>query len=136
MSHPNQEWETPFCDACSCTKISCMGFWWPCGVLQKTHNMLQGKEPSAWGGLCCGFTAINMFVPPCGCILSWKQRDKIKKEYHLEDSCVKDIFGNLCCICCAVVQQHNEVEKRIKKAGPNKEGYVRSNGMQARPQGY
>jgi hypothetical protein len=53
------------------------------------------------------------------------QRGKIRDKYRIEQGGLcGDIMTNLCCPCCAVIQQYKEVEMRRDAAtGPSKMGY-------------
>lgn len=61
-----------------------------------------------------------------GCI----QRGKIRKTYGIHGGACGDLCVNLCCPCCAVIQQYKEVEMR-RDAHLNNQGYQKQQPMQA-----
>ncbi|ODA80536.1 hypothetical protein RJ55_03495 [Drechmeria coniospora] len=93
------------------------------------------KDPTmetseAINGECLVFGAIHCFTG-CGWIYNLLQRSEIREKYGIQGSGLGDCCTSYWCLCCALIQQDNEVKRRAIPAGPITQGYQsQKEGMQ------
>ncbi|KAK4152981.1 PLAC8 family-domain-containing protein [Chaetomidium leptoderma] len=104
----------------------------PCIVVNKTQQLLDDpdeKTPSGCGCMGCAWCLLTTFAG-MSCFVGWKQRNDMRKRYQIEGGSCGDMWKNLCCPCCSVIQQYKEVEMR-RDARANKVGYQTQAPMRA-----
>jgi hypothetical protein len=62
-----------------------------------------------------------------GCL----QRGKIREKYNIDGGSCGDFCANGCLPCCAIIQQHKEVEMRLKEDRATNMQYQRQPQMRA-----
>ncbi|KAI8691533.1 hypothetical protein LRP88_08790 [Fusarium phalaenopsidis] len=147
----NQEWQSNLCNCSPCD--SCLlGTFCPCILLGKTADRMRDptmQTADTCNSDCLIFCAINC-VTGCGWIYSMMKRGEIRERFGIQGSGMGDCCVSYWCLCCALIQQDNEVKARLSQ-GPITQGYqAQKEGMhmptsppaqqqqqyQAPPQGY
>ncbi|EEU48783.1 hypothetical protein Neosp_011420 [[Neocosmospora] mangrovei] len=119
----NQEWQSNLCNCSPCD--SCLlGTFCPCILLGKTADRM--RDPTMQTADTCNsdaliFCAINC-VTGCGWIYSMMKRGEIRERFGIQGSGMGDCCVSYWCLCCALIQQDNEVKARLSQ-GPITQGY-------------
>ncbi|KAF5663092.1 plac8 family [Fusarium heterosporum] len=119
----NQEWQSSLCDCSPCD--SCMlSTFCPCILLGKTSDRM--RDPTMQTADTCNsdaliFCAIQC-VTGCGWIYSMMKRGEIRERFGIQGSGMGDCCVSYWCLCCALIQQDNEVKARVSQ-GPVTQGY-------------
>ncbi|KAM0250606.1 hypothetical protein ACHAP5_002136 [Fusarium lateritium] len=119
----NQEWQNNLCDCSPCD--SCMlSTCCPCILLGKTSDRM--RDPTMQTADTCNsdtliFCAIQC-VTGCGWIYSMMKRGEIRERFGIKGSGMNDCCVSYWCLCCALIQQDNEVKGRLSH-GPITQGY-------------
>ncbi|KAF5643946.1 plac8 family [Fusarium tjaetaba] len=119
----NQEWQNNLCNCSPCD--SCLlGTFCPCILLGKTADRM--RDPTMQTADTCNsdaliFCAINC-VTGCGWIYSMMKRGEIRERFGIKGSGMNDCCVSYWCLCCALIQQDNEVKSRLSQ-GPITQGY-------------
>ncbi|KAM0383307.1 hypothetical protein ACHAPY_002423 [Fusarium culmorum] len=119
----NQEWQSNLCNCSPCD--SCMlSTFCPCILLGKTSDRM--RDPTMQTADTCNsdtliFTAIQC-VTGCGWIYSMMKRGEIRERFGIKGSGMSDCCVSYWCLCCALIQQDNEVKARLSH-GPIMQGY-------------
>ncbi|RSL88804.1 hypothetical protein CEP51_001546 [Fusarium floridanum] len=119
----NQEWQSNLCNCSPCD--SCLlGTFCPCILLGKTADRMRDptmQTADTCNSDCLIFTAINC-VTGCGWIYSMMKRGEIRDRFGIQGSGMGDCCVSYWCLCCALIQQDNEVKARLSQ-GPITQGY-------------
>ena len=67
-----------------------------------------GKNAEALGDSCCCHSLLFL-VPILNIILHIQQRGKIRERQGIDGSCCMDAVFSLFCMCCALIQESQEV---------------------------
>lgn len=127
----SQEWGAGLFNCSPCS--SCLlGSFLPCIIVGKTSERLQ--DPSLQSYECCNadcmiFSGIHCLTG-CGWIYAFLKRREIRERFGIRGSGLKDCCTTYWCMCCAVIQQDNEVKMRMAR-GPITQGYQSPQGMHA-----
>ncbi|KAI1064688.1 hypothetical protein LB507_000141 [Fusarium sp. FIESC RH6] len=119
----NQEWQSNLCNCSPCD--SCMlSTFCPCILLGKTADRM--RDPTMQTADTCNsdtliFCAIQC-VTGCGWIYSMMKRGEIRERFGIKGSGMNDCCVSYWCLCCALIQQDNEVKARLSQ-GPITQGY-------------
>lgn len=94
--------EKGICGCCSDMSLCLLGTCCPCYV--------SGKVAESTGRSCLlhGILALTPIRLCTGTFI----RGKIREKYHLEGNAATDFLANLCCGCCATIQEAHEVQNR------------------------
>ncbi|KAF5027767.1 hypothetical protein F66182_145 [Fusarium sp. NRRL 66182] len=119
----HQEWQSNLCNCSPCD--SCLlGTFCPCILLGKTADRM--RDPTMQTADTCNsdtliFCAIQC-VTGCGWIYSMMKRGEIRERFGIQGSGMGDCCVSYWCLCCALIQQDNEVKARLSQ-GPITQGY-------------
>lgn len=79
-----------------------LGFCCPCYASGKVAESL-GKSCLLHG--CLALTPIRL------CTGTWL-RGQVREKYNIEGNTCTDLLSHLCCGCCAIIQEANEIQGR------------------------
>ncbi|KAL7274875.1 hypothetical protein RUND412_002208 [Rhizina undulata] len=124
MSHnhgtPSQEWEHGLCSCFDNMGVCCMAIWCPCILHGKTKYRLRNPTMDGYSccnGSCMAYTVLAACLPPFYAFLSSSSRGEIRQKYSIAGGGCGDYCASLCCNCCVLIQNENEVVSRQEKAG-------------------
>ncbi|XP_059434079.1 protein PLANT CADMIUM RESISTANCE 1-like [Corylus avellana] len=112
MAQPKGEgtWSTGLWDCFSDMRSCFVTFWCPCITFGQISEIVDKGESS-----CCGnaalFFLISLFTS-CGFCYSCVYRQKLRKQYMLEESPCLDCCVHLFCLHCALCQEYRELKNR------------------------
>ncbi|RSL70844.1 hypothetical protein CEP53_001744 [Fusarium sp. AF-6] len=122
MSH-NQEWQSSLCDCSPCDSCLLSTFL-PCILFGRTSQRMRNAPNipvESTNSECMIFCGIQSFTG-CGWIYNMMRRGEIHEKYSIEGSGMGDCCTSFWCLCCALVQQDNEVRAR-QAQGCHTQGY-------------
>jgi Cys-rich protein (TIGR01571 family) len=110
----HSEWGSSFWDCCSPTSICCKGLCCPCILFGQTQQRNKGKENRTLNWDCCGWLFLSSVGGWC-CLLQCYRRTKMRTQYGIKGSAMRDFCGSCCCPCCGLVQEEKESQQRNSK---------------------
>ncbi|KAI0147688.1 PLAC8 family-domain-containing protein [Xylariaceae sp. FL1272] len=111
------KWQAGLCDCGPCD--SCLlGTCLPCILVGQTSERMRdpsGQTHDSFNSDCIVFGLIHCFTG-CGWIYGLLKRGEIREKYNIEGGGTSDCCTSYWCLCCALIQQDNEVKLRQKNA--------------------
>ncbi|KAH8902179.1 PLAC8-domain-containing protein [Coniochaeta sp. PMI_546] len=117
-------------DLCGCSGPCFSACCCPCILIGKNQARLENprdRDPGCCNAWCVGYCALEM-AGHWGFILGMLQRKQVRDRYDIKGGGCSDCCVSLCCPCCGLLQQANEMEERqsmLDKRGYRPQGAMR-----------
>ncbi|KAK4778359.1 hypothetical protein SAY87_018546 [Trapa incisa] len=103
------EWRANLFDCCAEPCLSLKAFIYPCGLFSLIANIVSRGKISRESAI-SDFLSYSIF---CGCCCySCCMRRKLRELFNIEGGACDDFTAHLMCFCCALVQEHRELQIR------------------------
>ena len=105
--HPSQ-WQHGLCGCCDDVGLTCLTMCCPC--------IVAGRNADAVGYPCCfcGCLSATCFLNVLSNVFI---RGKIREQFGIDGGFCGDCMASGCCLCCAYIQQRQEIKTRQPQAG-------------------
>ncbi|XP_051148420.1 protein PLANT CADMIUM RESISTANCE 2-like [Andrographis paniculata] len=102
-------WSSGLFDCFSDMKSCCITFWCPCITFAQISEIVDKGVTTR---LMNGLVYTIALLAGCPCCYSCFYREKLRKQYGLQESPCGDFMVHCCCESCALCQEYRELKNR------------------------
>lgn len=104
------------CTGCDKKEDCCLAAVGPCFMLRRIKQSRDGGEGDKTGWCTCVLCTLSMWCGMCYCVLGPVQcmsRRHTRQRLDRPGTTKTDCVCSFCCLPCAMVQEHNEIEQAV-----------------------